>query len=38
MVEDIIACFVPKHHEAYKIFALAKNICNYVFRIGKLEL
>ena len=31
-------CFVPKHHDTYKMFALAKNICNYVFCKGKLEL
>ena len=29
---------MPKHHDTYKMFALAKNICNYVFRKGKLEL
>jgi hypothetical protein len=35
---DVVVCFMPKNHDTYKIFALAKNICNYVFRKGKLEL
>jgi hypothetical protein len=36
--QDVVGCFVPKHHDTYKILALAKNICNYVPSKGKLEL
>jgi len=35
---DVVVCFLPKNHDTYEIFALAKNICNYVFSKGKLEL
>jgi hypothetical protein len=36
--QDVVGCIVPKHHDTYKIFALAKNICNYGPSKGKLEL
>jgi hypothetical protein len=34
--QDVLACF--KHHDTNKIFTLAKNMCNYIFCKGKLEL
>jgi hypothetical protein len=36
--QDVVGCFVSKHHDTYKIFSLVKNTCNYVSHKGKLEL